>query len=584
MIRPHYLAIVSRDPASLNAIGDRVISRYALNTVFRSDSDAGQLLVMASTTELITLTDRGVILGSLFQRGSQRRVRSLPRAAQNSVLESGGDWLINGGWGGYVAIFTDQVGRACHVIRAPLADLGCYIAETRNAVLISSNPDLLEAAGCKPSINADALARHLAADDIRSTETCLTGVTELAGGERLTIDAMQATRYALWSPWRSAARDRQGVDPREAERRLRDTAIHCVGARADEAGDILLKLSGGLDSSIVAACLGAAGRPFSCLTLVTKDPAGDERAYARTVADALGVVLFERFRDASKVDLRRSAAARFARPTARSFNQESSRLSLEVGARIGAGAIFDGGGGDNIFCSLQSVRPAADCLIRDAGATAFWRTSRSIAELGQASVWDVAWRAWRVSHRKNHAYRWPLDRRFLARAALDALPAVASHPWLSAPHGALPGKAAHVALVTAAQSVAEGVNARDGPPIASPLISQPLIEECLSIPSWMWFDDGQNRVVARQAFAGDLPAAIIARRSKGAPDSFVAEIFEANRKVIRSMLMSGVLRSHGLLDLAALSLILEDRSPLVSHDFLRVMQLADAEAWARSWS
>ena len=45
--------------------------------------------------------------------------------------------------------------------------------------------------------------------------------------------------------------------------------------------DIVLRLSGGLDSSIIAACLAKAKVQFSCINFPTRARDGDERNYAR---------------------------------------------------------------------------------------------------------------------------------------------------------------------------------------------------------------------------------------------------------------------------------------------------------------
>src|SRR3546814_7634738 len=55
----------------------------------------------------------------------------------------------------------------------------------------------------------------------------------------------------------------------------------------------LIGISGGLDSSIVAASLRKAGNTLSGLTLMTDDPLGDERAFATAVASHIGMPLFE---------------------------------------------------------------------------------------------------------------------------------------------------------------------------------------------------------------------------------------------------------------------------------------------------
>lgn len=583
-MRPRYLVVVSQDDAIIDAVHRRVIQKLPGGTVFRTAASDNHLLVMTSGGPPIAFRERGLLLGSVFKRGSSGPLSVMDETEQNAVIATRGAWLINACWGGYVAVIADPAGSVIDIMRAPLGDLACHVVRSAEALICASDLSLLIASGlARPSLDADALARHLAADDIRRPETCLSDVFELPGGERITFDRGCVARQTMWSPWLFGASDRQIDDPAEAAHRLRDTAVHCVGARAEEFGPVLLKLSGGLDSSIVAACLAASERPFSCLTLVTEDPAGDERRHAGLVTTALGVPLFERYRDASRVDPLRSAAARLPRPTARSFGQESARISAEIASETGAVAIFDGGGGDNVFCSLQSVRPASDCLMNHAGSRTFWRTAGSIAQLAQASVWKVAARAWRTSRRPSPDFPWPMDLRFLSPEARRVSPGATAHPWLDAPPDALPGKAAHVALITAAQSVAEGFDAEDHLPTCSPLISQPMIEICLRIPSWLWFEDGFNRAIARRAFSNDLPAGTITRRSKGAPDSFVAEIYQANRSEIRSVLLDGVLRELGLLDLEVLSPVLEGQTPLRGHDFLRIMHLADVEAWARCW-
>src|SRR3546814_1569831 len=80
-------------------------------------------------------------------------------------------------------------------------------------------------------------------------------------------------------------------------RRLRDTARYSVRTRRPTSDGMLLLLSGGVDSSIVAACLAHAGCAFDCLTLVTANPSGDERSYARLAAESVGAALVERMRE-----------------------------------------------------------------------------------------------------------------------------------------------------------------------------------------------------------------------------------------------------------------------------------------------
>lgn len=133
-----------------------------------------------------------------------------------------------------------------------------------------------------------------------------------------------------------------------------------------------------------------------------------------------------------------------------------------------------------------------------------------------------------------------------------------------------------------AQNVVEGFDVEDSLPTLSPLIAQPLVETCLQVPSWYWFAERPNPAIARRGFAGLLPREIVERRSKGSPDSFIIEIHDAHRPLIRSMLLDGVLASRGLLDTAVLARVLDHRGPVTGHGFFRIMRLVDVEAWVRT--
>ncbi|HWU96464.1 MAG TPA: asparagine synthase-related protein, partial [Sphingomonas sp.] len=146
----------------------------------------------------------------------------------------------------------------------------------------------------------------------------------------------------------------------------------------------------------------------------------------------------------------------------------------------------------------------------------------------------------------------------------------------------LPAKAAHVAMIVTAQSVAEATDPLDTLPTLSPLMAQPVVEACLRVPSWLWLGNGNNRAVAREAFSDRLPSDIAWRRSKGTPDSFLIDLYESQRPTIRALLLGGILHDLDLLDADALAQVLDDPRPVIGYDFVRVMRLADIDAWARS--
>lgn len=555
----------------------------------RKDPDAFTVALETATATLLvdrslpilSHEDRGFVLGHIFTPGRPGPLTAIPPGAWDGIISSRGRHLVDRYWGGYVAVLA-QPGATVDVVRAPFGWLPCFTCSKGAVTALASDVGTLIAAGLlSPRLDRDALGRHLLLGDIRRDDTALTGLTELRGGDRLAIGENPA-RDTLWSPWIFAATERQLMDPKEAFKRLRDTALYCVRERTSAQGRPLLMMSGGLDSSVLAACLHGCGRQVTGFTFATDNPSGDERAPARRVTDHLGMALIADTSRVDDVDITRSYAARLPRPVARSFEQGVQALVRRAVAAVDATQVLNGSAGDNIFCTIVSPAPAADCLLVEQGRPHFWSTVRTVADLGQASVSTVAWRSWRRA-RSRRSYGRDPDKSFLSSIAASQAAAALRHPWLHAPPGIPPGKSVHVGLLALAQGFIEDFDPATTCPSDPVLISQPLIETCLRIPSWLWFDRGCNRAAARHAFAADLPPETVWRRSKGTPDSFVVQLLDANRPLIRTMLSDGVLASFGLLDVASIQAALDDPRPARGFAFARIMQLVDAEAWARGW-
>jgi len=119
-------------------------------------------------------------------------------------------------------------------------------------------------------------------------------------------------------------------------------------------------------------------------------------------------------------------------------------------------------------------------------------------------------------------------------------------------------------------------------PIISPLLAQPMLELCIQIPTWLWCAAGRNRAVARAAYGDVLPAAVLARRSKGGFDGFGAELIDRNRALMRDMLLDGELARQGLIDASAVRTTLE--RPLPDGEVIvELLALVDQEAWINAW-
>jgi len=525
----------------------------------------------------------GAILGVMFDRGEKRPTDELLDYDWTSIARTHGRLLLERYWGSYVAIVVTPRGVA--IVRAPFGDLGCCFKVSGDTLYLASDmPLLLAACGSRRTIAVDRVARHIAWPDWRFGETCLDGIDELRGGERLTIMAGVISRDPLWSPWNFIGPEREIGDNAEAACSLRETIDLTVAARAAICRRPLALLSGGLDSSVVASSLRSAGADLTCLNFVAADAASDETGYASCVAAALDCDLRIERLTSRYIDVQKSGAAHLPYPVHRCFTQAQDAIAQTVAGELGADAVFDGGGGDNVFFASRSVAIVADCLLRGGFGRKFRSAVRSLGDLADVGLPRLTAMAVHRAWWRTAAPRLRANDGFLNRAWRAEVRNWPPHDWFQPPIKALPGRAAHVALLTPAQNMVEAVNAGAPYEAISPLASQPVIEAALRVASWLWIAPGHDRACVRAAFRDRLPSLILDRRSKGTPSTFVAQIFESHRKTIREMLLGGWLAENRLVDNAALAQALAGDAPLRDLGFAALMTLLDVEAWARAQS
>ena len=522
---------------------------------------------------------RGVVLGELL-RGDQRLHDLSPY--QSQIVESGGQWLVDQCWGRYVALVLTGAGRRPRILRDPSGALPCYRLGDRRASVFCSDLATALAAGLpRPAIDWRGVTHDLLYRRVRGARTGLVGVDELLPGMAWTSDASGGATELAWDPWRHAAPERRLDSVAEAATLLRQAVMRCVGGLAAAYPRLTLELSGGLDSSIVAMGLAGHGGALA-INCVSPGPEGDERDYARAAAAAAHLELEERILGIAGFDPVAAPTPFLARPGRPMVLQSAHGAVLDHAALHGSAAVFNGAGGDSVFCALNTAAPVVDRFWAEGLGLGVLRTIGDVATLHGCSVWTVARLAVRSARRRFAPIK-GADATFLRS---DALPvALDPHPWLAAaPPDASLARLRHLAAITFIQGYIEGQGRSPALPTVAPLLAQPLLELCLRIPTWLWVSGGRDRAIARQAFAGRAPDAVIYRRSKGGIDHFVIALFEAGRAQIRTLLLDGLLARNGIIDVAAVAAALDRPEHLRAQDAHRLLDLADAEVWARSWT
>ena len=300
--------------------------------------------------------DGGVVLGKLFDRNHAENPAPIGPAfdamESERVLNSQGRRLVDHYWGYYVAFLRAADGRARYVLRDPTGGLPCYMIQVDGVdVTLSSMEDCARLNLTRLTIDWDHIAAYFLQIRLVTRTTGFREVSQLYAGECVvTIYSDTTTDFARSFYWDPVAVCEADLieDPDEARAALRSVIRYCVDAWASAYQSVVLELSGGLDSSIVAACLAKArARPeVSCLHYFTEMAGGNERQYAEAAARCAGFELIEREASTSERTLEMMLErSRVATPALLGFVPSPLLLTRRLATERHAGAIFSGQGG-----------------------------------------------------------------------------------------------------------------------------------------------------------------------------------------------------------------------------------------------
>ena len=538
---------------------------------------------------------RGVVLGTIFNRDTEtvqtaNAVR-FDETETTQLLRTGGERFFSHYWGRYVAILRDPATGEISVLRDPLGQMPCLLTQSKGVrVVFSDLEDCLKLGGLSFSVNWSYVERLLTVSTFMSEQTGLNEVSEIQLGERVRLLGNSIQRSILYRPFEIARTD-PILDVGAAVGQLRSTVRACVHAWASRYSGLIHNLSGGLDSSIVLSCLKSAptAPPITCLNYYGAGPFEDERPYARLTAQHFGAELVEYQLDPADVKLDRvTSVKRSARPWFYMYELEHGEYETRLAQERGANGLFSGAGGDGIFFQTHADLAVADYLFDHGLGSGLIQAAMDAARVAGKSIWPLLFKALRARLiptrwnpvRDTHRPQCNIVSEAVVRAA--AREQGFNHPWFSreATRGVSPGLLWHVASVSAPPAF-HGFLA-ETPERTLPLVSQPLVELCLRMPTYMLIRSGRDRALARRAFAADLPPQTTSRIAKGRIDQHVRNVLDANLPFVREFLLDGQLVSRGLLDRKLLEEYLtRERSPADFQYGIIFQEHICVEAWLR---
>ncbi|WP_228126865.1 asparagine synthase-related protein [Candidatus Viadribacter manganicus] len=498
---------------------------------------------------------QGAIFGSLFQR---QRLGAAPLGditpSQTSrLVESGrGAELSRDYWGAYLAVLHDTGQDELVIVREAAGAHPIYYGRLGKSMAVFSHAEDFLALADEAQPDFEFLSAFCAQSRLVTPRTAIKDVRELMAGEELCLGRAPGAvaKCVVWAPIANA-RSFTSEEFDAAAGGLRETVFAVARSWSQTSSEIVHRLSGGLDSSIV---LGALKRATTGeLLAVNAFPAdvaeGDERRYARAAADASDTRLIEVAMSPAHISYERLLDAYFsAKPSRAAMSFTDPTMGRAIAAEMNSPLVTSGQGGDQVFHRLRTPLIAADAWCDGCDLAELQRIMVDTARLARRPIWDVFGAVLKYGLLRQPLASGPFGSR--ARGCEpDAIKTLLNeHAWARVRAAASPARAMRIAHIMDLQYYHQpnGLNAQFAThPI---LASQPIIEFCLRVPPYVMTWGGRERALARAAFQDVIPGEVLARTGKGDTTRYHVAALARQLPFMREMLIGGELERAEIID------------------------------------
>jgi asparagine synthase (glutamine-hydrolysing) len=547
----------------------------------------------------------GLVLGSIFHRhkspldDSPSSVATFDVRETDDIMKSRGRALISKYWGNYVAVLADDEMRSVLVLKDPTGSLPCFITSWRGiSIIFSCIQDCLDLEILPFTVNWSYVEARIASNGADASRNPLNEVAQIHRGQCIEVQAenvLASSRQLYWQPASFSEPSRAVDDVELASRALRATVLSATRTLARGHSDILLRLSGGLDSSIVAGCLKDAASKARVIAYTGFSPGGksDERRWARLSAEHAGFELVECPIDPSQLSLKSALQMQASvEPPRALISLTRGEIEKGLAAQRPYSALFSGHGGDSVF-GAEAVRHVVDDFLRLRGPSfKALDISSSVALSTDTLTWTVlkdAMLRWIKGSTMDDFRHRLINKQSLAATHLKGTGLRTKcfpHPWFSEYEDVPWHDIRRVgALILTPEFYDPTQKSCENTPLAlAPLYAQPVTELSLQIPLHVHFDQGIERGLARRAFSGDVPIPILRRQWKDRAPGHIETIVIKNRTLFRDIVLGGALAQAHLIDCATIESILGGSFSKGAYFIGELFALLDLELWIRHFT
>ncbi|RYG31699.1 MAG: asparagine synthase [Burkholderiales bacterium] len=376
--------------------------------------------------------------------------------------------------------------------------------------------------------------------------------------------------------------------------RIRETAEACFAGWSHAYEHALVRMSGGLDSTIAASLLQRAGAAkITGFHFNSPGYEGYEDKLARQAARDFGIDLIERDLPRGAVDLTGILnAPRMARPNRQVMGVHADEQVRAVCDDLHIDAVMTGHGGDALFLQRSLTQSILSDNMRLHGiGRRTWNAAYETAMLLEEPVWQILRRAMRegVKRRVNRletaqtlAGNIP-DCLVKPEALVDLGANDLHHPWLIELDDLPPTKWLQLDSVIALRNYQPLIGNALARPAINPWISQPIMEFSLSTPAPVFVEGGLDRALERDAFRDIIPNDIARRTLKGFVNNGLLTTISHNLPFIRELVLDGELVAQPWLDRAKAETMLTEEAMATGLVLPPIINLVVTEAWLHAW-
>jgi asparagine synthase (glutamine-hydrolysing) len=534
----------------------------------------------------------GVVFGRLFRSAAPDTPVDASELDANRIVRSKGQYLLEEYWGSYVAILHSREQKTVLVARDCSGRIPCYYIHVAGIHIFFSDIRDTEPFGFRFTLNPNYLASFILHHPLHIRDTGLREVSELLSGDCVSISCEGASQQCLWNP-RLLACTRIIKDYGSAESALVSVTENVIRLWASLYDRILLMLSGGLDSAIVLGCLKRMGLTdrVICINRYTESTEDDERQYAKSAAKMAGVPLMEhsRISDASVFVKKARSAPPSASP---SISHALRMLSLdatnELAKQFNCDTVWTGQGGDHVFLQFRNPFPAVDYLLQHRLPYLLPTILYESSILSRRSVWSILGQSLRYSLAAHAVPPEPFTdsgASLMNHSAVVEIPdGYTTGPWHTGTGRPAPGKQLQIDIFADLLNRHKPLPGLEYAYECHPLISQPLLELSLRIPTYHLLTGGRQRAMARLAFADRVPSCILSREDKGGIRDQVRELLRGSGDLLRETLLEGTLVSLGILDRSSVQRIIVAQDTYRPTEAFPLLACVAVEMWAAYWT